>query len=354
MVLQYADIDDAVLATQEALIKKGSFVDLQTDITDHVAVRTLWKEKRKVFDGGNDWQFQAQVASNGSYRSVGLFETDSNAITDTLVEGYVQPRHVNACYIYDQREKSFQRGAKAIVDLVQSRYVAMMVDFYDGLEADLWGCPAATDTKSIHGVGYWVTAGASGEEGFYGDDPLGYSAIGRANILSSSYARWRNYAADYAAVTQEDLIRKINKGMLSTQFKSVVDHSQPDLGAGKTGVYTDLTTSLLLKEELQTRNMNLGNDLITPMPLINSTQVTYVPKLDSITLTNGHESTIANPVFVLDWRWFAIGVLAEWENNLSNPYMVPGKSKVRRVDLDATLELICTNLRKQMLFAKVS
>jgi len=33
--------------------------------------------------------------------------------------------------------------------------------------------------------------------------------------------------------------------------------------------------------------------------------------------------------------------------------MVPGKSKVRRVDLDASLELICTNLRRQAVFAKV-
>jgi hypothetical protein len=72
--------------------------------------------------------------------------------------------------------------------------------------------------------------------------------------------------------------------------------------------------------------------------------VTYVPKLDDDT---------TNPVYVLDWKWLAIGVLSGWENNLSAPYMVPNKSKVRRVDLDCTFEAVCTNLRKQMVFAQV-
>ena len=107
---------------------------MQTDLTDHVAVREVWKGRQKKFDGGNDWQFQAQIDHNHSARAVGLFETDGSAITDTLIEGYMQPRHVNASYIYDQREKSFQQGGKAIVDLVYSRYVAMKVSFYEYLE----------------------------------------------------------------------------------------------------------------------------------------------------------------------------------------------------------------------------
>src|SRR4030042_1950223 len=185
--LQYSDIDDAVLLTQENLVKRGAFLDLQTDLQDHVAVRELWKSKKKVFEGGNDWQFQCQTDHNHSYKAVGLYETDSSILTDTLAEGYMQPRHVNAHYIYDQREKDFQRGATKIVDLVYSRYVAMMVSFYEGLEADLWGSPSATDDKSIHGISFWVQKGTAGQEGFYGLDPSGYEAIGRAHLLSSTY-----------------------------------------------------------------------------------------------------------------------------------------------------------------------
>jgi len=344
MSLSFQDIDDAVLETQENFIKKNAFVDLQTDITDHVAVREMWKNKQKKFDGGLNWRFDAQIASNGSARAVGLFETAGTAITDTMIKGYVEPRHVNACYIYDQGEQDFQQGGHAIVELVFSRYVAMQVDFYDYLETVLWGCPAATDAKTPHGISYYVTKGTAGQEGFYGMDPTGYTAIGRSHILSSAQQRWRNWFADYADVTDEDLILKIDTGMMSTQFRSVVDHSQPELGSTKTGIYTNQTTAKKMKALLKTQNMNLGNDLIGKLPLINSSSVTYVPKLDADT---------SNPVYVLDWRWLAVGVMSGWENNLSKPTPVADMPRVRRVDLDCTLEVACTNLRKQMVFAQV-
>lgn len=344
MGLNYNEIDDAVLLTQDNLIKKGAFVDMQTDLTDHVAVRTLWKNRQKKFDGGNDWTFDCQIDHNHSATAVGLYESDGDAMIDTMIEGKTGPRHVNAHYAYDKRHPAFQRGGTSIVDFVNTKYVAMMVSFYEYLESVLWGCPDAADTKTPFGISYWVTKGTNGQEGFYGLDPTGYTATGRASITSSSQTRWRNYFADYDEVSSEDLVRKIDRGMMATQFRSVVDHSQPDLGAGKSGVYANLNTSLLLKSVLEKRNMNLGNDLIGNVPLLKGNQVEYVPTLDADT---------SNPVYVLDWRWLAIGVLSGWENNLTAPYMVPGKHLVSRVDLDATLNMVCTNLRKQMVFATV-
>jgi len=47
MGLSFSQIDDAVLLTQNTLVKRGAFVDMQTDLTDHVAVREMWKGKRK-------------------------------------------------------------------------------------------------------------------------------------------------------------------------------------------------------------------------------------------------------------------------------------------------------------------
>ena len=345
--LQYSQIDDAVLATQENLVKKGAFLDLSTDLSDHVACREMWKGRQKKFNGGNDWQFQCQVDHNHSARAVGLFETDGTALTDTLIEGYMQPRHVNAAYIYDQREKSFQQGGKAIVDLVYSRYVAMMVSFYEKMEEYLWGSPSASDSKSPHGVSFWVQKCASGEEGFKGVDPSGYEAIGRAHILSSAQARWANWAADYADITKEDLVRKMRHGVRKTRFRSPVSHAQPDLGAMKNGIYTNSDVIGLCEEVLETQNMNLGNDLASKdgRTLFKGTPLTYVPKLDDDT---------TDPVYMLDWKWLAVGVLAGWENNLTKPYMVPGMHLVRRVDLDCTLEMVCTNLRRQAVFSKVA
>jgi len=345
--LQYADIDDAVIATQENLVKKGAFLDLQTDLTDHVAVREMWKDRKKKFDGGNDWQFQAQVDHNHTARAVGLYETDGTAMTDTLAEGYVQPRHVNAHYIYDQRLKAFQQGGKAIVDLVHSKYVAMMVSFYETMEAFLWGSPSATDDKSPHGVSFWVQKGADGEEGFKGVDPVGYEAIGRAHILTSAQPRWANYFADYVAVAKEDLVRKMRKGARATKFRSPVSHAQPDLGSMKNGIYTNDSVIGIMEELLEAQNMNLGNDVASKdgRTLFKGTPITYAPYLDDDS---------ENPVYMLDWKWLVCGALAGWENNLTAPYMVPNKHTVRRVDLDCTFEMICTNLRRQAVFATVT
>ena len=346
MSLQYADIDDAVIATQENLIKKGAFLGLQTDLTDHVAVREVWKGRQKKFDGGNDWQFQAQVDHNHSAKAVGLYETDGSSINDTLIEGYMQPRHVNASYTYDLHEKSFQQGGKAIVDLVHSRYVAMMVSFYEYLETAFWGSPSATDDKTPHGIPFWIQKGTAGQAGFYGLDPSGYEAIGRAHILSSAQARWANYFADYAAISKEDLVRKMRTGVRKTAFRSPVSHAQPDLAGMKNGIYTNESVIGICEEILESQNMNLGQDLDSQggRTVFKGTPLTYAPKLDDDT---------SDPIYMIDWKWLAVGVLSGWEQNLSAPYPLPDRHNVHRVDLDASLELVCTNLRKQAVFAKV-
>ena len=62
MGLAYKDIDDAVLLTQNQFIKKGSFVNMQTDLMDHVAVREMWKNRKVTFEGGEDWEFWVRLA----------------------------------------------------------------------------------------------------------------------------------------------------------------------------------------------------------------------------------------------------------------------------------------------------
>ena len=91
--------------------------------------------------------------------------------------------------------------------------------------------------------------------------------------------------------------------------------------------------------------MNLGNDLDSKGGRTNfkSTPITYVPYLDADS---------GDPVYMLDWKWLAVGVLAGWENQLTKPYMVPDKHLVRRVDLDCTMQMICTNLRRQAVIYK--
>ena len=124
-----------------------------------------------------------------------------------------------------------------------------------------------------------------------------------------------------------------------SKFRSPVSHSQPTLKMGN-GIYTNDSVIGELEEALEAQNMNLGNDLASKdgKTLFKGTPVTYAPYLDNDT---------SNPVYMLDWKWMSVGVMAGWENNLSAPYMVPGKHLVRRVDLDATLNMVATDIRRQ-------
>lgn len=343
MSLAFGDIDDAVLLTQEKLVRRGAFTDLQTDLQDHVAVRELWKKKKEKFDGGETWDWQAQTDHNHSARTVGIFETDGTALTDTVVTGKVEPRHINAHYIYDQREPAFQRGGTKIVDLVKTRYVGMMVSFYELLEGILWTKPTdSSDARTPFGVSYWVVANAT--EGFNGGNPSGFSA-GRGGISTGDVARWANWTAQYVAISKQDLVRKMRKAHRNTKFRSPVSHSEPTFGGMSNGIYTNDDVIGLVEEELENQNMNLGNDLNSKggKTLFKGTPLTWAPYLDA-------DST--DPVYMLDWKWLTIGILSGWENQLTKPYMVPDKHLVRRVDLDATLQMICTNLRRQAIIAK--
>ena len=338
MGIPFSSIDDAVLLTQENLVKRGAFLDLQTDLQDHVAVRELWGKKKKKFSGGETWDFQAQVDHNHSFRTVSLFETDGSAITDTLVTGKVEPRHCNGHYVYDQRWPAFQRGGAKIVDLIKVQYTGMMVSWYEGLEEILWGKPASvSDTKTPFGIAYWVVKNET--EGFNGGNPDGFTD-GRAGISTGDVARWANWTARYVEISRQDLVRKMRKAHRNTKFRSPVSHSQPTLGGMRNGIYTSDTVIGLVEEALEENNMNLGNDLNSKegKTLFKGTPLTWAPYLDDDT---------TDPVYMLDWKWLAVGVMAGWENQLTKPYMVPDMHLVRRVDLDASLQMICTNLRRQ-------
>jgi len=340
MGLPFSQIDDAVLLTQEKLVKRGAFTDMQTDLQDHVAVRELWKNRKKKFSGGETWDFQVQMDHNHSAGAVGLYQTDGTAMTDNMVTGQVDARHVNAHYIYELREPAFQKGGTKIVDLVKTRYTAMMVSFYEVMEAFLWGKPAtSTDTETPFGIDYWVTKYENATTGFDGRNPDGFTA-GKAGISFGSYPRWANYVDRYAQVTKADLVRKMRLASRQTKFRSPVQHATPTMGGERNGIYMNVSTIGLFEEEVEKQNMSLGNDIASKdnRVMFKSTPLTWVPYLDSST---------DDPVFLLDWKVLAVGIMGGWENNLTKPYMVPNKHNVRRVDLDASFNMICTDLRKQ-------
>ena len=343
MGLQFSEIDDAVKTTQEEFIKKGSFVDMQTSLSNHIAVREMWQGRKKVFAGGESWDFDVQMDHNHSARTVGLYEADSSSLNDTMAKGSVKVRHINAHYIYDLHEPAFQRGSKMIVNLVKTKYTAMMVSLFELLEELLWSKPVdSSDTKTPFGISYWITRSAT--EGFSGGNPAGFTD-GKAGLSALTYTRWQNWTAQYVNVTKEDLIRKMRKAHRMSRFRSPVSHATPALGGMKNGIYLNGDTLGLFEEAAEAQNMNLGKDVASMdgRTLFKGSPLVYVPKLDDDT---------ADPVYMIDWEVLAIGVLAGWENNLGSPYPVPNMHNVRRVDLDASLNMVATDLRRLAVISK--
>lgn len=343
MSLSASQIDGLVAFTQERLVQREALLNLMTDLSDFVAVREIWEARKKKFNGGLDWRFDILTDQNHSARVVGQYETDGSNIDDANVSGKVGPRFVNAHYTYDVTEPLFQGSDIVIADYVKSKYLRMMQSFYELLEEILWGKPIdSSDLKTPFGIAYWVTKSAT--EGFYGVDPVGFTD-GRAGIPSATYPRWANWTAQYSNVSKSDLIRKMKKGFQRIKFRSPLSMSEPKLGGMKNGIYANGDTLLDVETILETNNMSLGPDLNSQdgRSVFKGTPLTYVPYLDN-------DST--DPVYTLDWEWLAVGVLDGWEQNLSKPAVVAGKHTVRRVDLDASLNMVCTNLRRQAVFSK--
>lgn len=343
MPLTPHEIDDLVLLTQNKLIKRGAFVDLQSDLTDYVGVRELYKKHKKTFAGGMDWEFEAQVDHNHSARFVGLYENDGASIRDTFIMGKVSPRFVDAHYIYDNREPVLQRGGTAIVDYVTSKYSSMIISYWELMEGAIWGKPEdSSDKKTPYGVAFWITKGAT--EGFSGLDPAGFTE-GRAGISSSAYPRWANYSCPYTAVSKEDLVRKMRRGFRKTRFRSPVSHAVPNLSEMGNGIYTNDNVIHTFEEVLETQNMNLGNDLASKdgKTMFKGIPVMYAPYLDDDS---------SDPVYMLDWKWLALGMLDGWMDKSSGPTPVAGKHNVRVNYLDSGFNMVCTDLRRHAVFHK--
>lgn len=344
-------ITDLVNTTQVNLIKRGSYLNLMTDLTDYVAVRELHDKHKKVFAGGLDWEFDAVVDHNHSARFVGLYENDGATLNDATTKGSVSPRFVDANYVFDVREKIFQRPAIEIVNYVKTKYDRMLTSYFELMEPALWGKPEdSTDKKTPYGIAYWVTKQSNADAltnangGFDGKNPTGFSE-GRAGISSTQYPRYANWACQYEEVTKADLVRKMRRGVRKTNFRSPISVKEPTLGSMSNGIYTNDNVISVMEEILEAQNMNLGNDLASKdgKCVFKGHPVVYAPYLDN-------DST--DPIYMLDWKWLALGMLEGWQKHVTAPKDVPGKHNVRAVFLDAGFNMVCTNLRKQAVFHK--
>jgi len=366
---------DIVKATAEKLIAQGTFTNLLSDLTEYAVLRNVLPKHKKAFSGGLDWTFNIAMTKddngptntgNGTAEFVGLFQNDTLNRVEALAQGKLSPRFLTANWCYDKREQVLNSGEAskgkllAIVEFVKLQMELMYQSAYDKLERTLGGVGPATadDKKTPHGIAFYVQKQSNNDASshpngaFDGKDPQlatsssvsTLTSVYRCGLSSSTYARWANWAAQYAAITKEDLVKKMRIASHKTNFRSPLSLAEPKLSTGRS-IFTNLNVLQELETILESQNMNLGNDVASKdgKTLFKGTPVEYVPILDSDT---------QDPIYMLDWNTLVFATVSGWDKRVTAPKESDAQHNTMRGFLDWAVEMGCTNLRNQAVIAK--
>ena len=361
---------DIVKATAELLIKQGAFTNLLSDLSEYAIVKRIMPRHKKVFAGGLDWTFMAAIDAynngNNTAKFTGLFEDDAYNRKNVLVQGKVSPRFLTANYVYDKREPVLNSGEAskskmlAIVEFVKLQMELMYQSAFDLLETTFAGVGPtyADDKKTPHGLAFYIQkqsnsdASSHATGGFDGKDPsLPASSSSatptpcpRCNISTTTYGRWANWAAQYAAVSKDDLVKKMRIASHKINFKSPLSLTDPTLSTGR-DILTNLDVIQELESILEAQNMNLGNDVASKdgKVLFKGAPVEYVPVLDN---------DAQDPIYMIDWKTLVFGTIAGWDKKVSAPKEDNAQHNTMKGFLDMSCEMVCTNLRNQAVIAK--
>lgn len=337
--LQASDIGDLIRSTINEL-GRMKFTDIATDIQKHVALPNLLKKNRQNVDAGPLIQFNLMTDHNRSARAVGLGATDVVDIPDLMINGQIPWRHITANYAVEHHVIDMNRNPAKIVDIVQEQRYGCLISLAEYFENQFWRCPASTDTLSPYGVPYWIVKNNS--EGFFGGLPTGYTTVG--NIDPTTYPRWKNWTAQYQAVTKDDLIAKWWKAATYTDFEPAIE-GLPTYNTGNNyGFYTNYAVIAPLKQALESQNEDLGYDLdsMNGKTMFRRTIVDFVRKLDDDT---------TNPIYGINWGEFKTVILSGWWMRETSIPIQPGQHTVSATHVDCSLNWLTRNRRRHMVLA---
>lgn len=337
MPIQASQIDDLVVTTQKHL-GKMRWTEIAMDLQDYIALRRILNKKKVKFQGGTEIQWNVMVDYNNTAKLTGLFAKDTTNVGDAMTTASIPWRHATTSYAYDRREVAMNRPTKVqIVDLVETRRAQAMMGLADLMEDIFWGKPDdSDDTLTPYGVEYWIVKASSGEDGFVGGNPDGFTS-GCAGLNATTYPNWKNYAADYAAIDDDDFLEKLRRAARKTKFKSPVKHKDYDLGSNY-GYYTNDTVLTALEKLLRASNDNLGRDFhkFQGEVYFKKSPIEWVPKLEDET---------DDPFYGINWGLFQPVFLAGEYMNEMPPQKAPEQHTVSVVYIDLSFNFRCTNRR---------
>ena len=342
--LQVTDIADMLIATLPDF-GELKFTDVMTNYQDTIAMKRVFKQHKMNFDSGEEIRFNLSTDHNHSARFLGLYATDIVNPTNTLTTGKVDWRHVNWNWAIDRREIAMNRTPRRVLEMAKMRRITALASAVVLFEQALWKVPATSDTTSIYGLPYYIVKSntvTSTNDGFNGTVPSGYTLV--ANINPTTYPQYANYAAQYTAVTKDDLIRKLRRASWHTNFKPVVDQVQTYNTGDDYQYLSNYDTCAAIIELLEAQNESLGADIASfeGKALFLRTPITVVKELALDT---------TNPFYGVNWGVMKVmGLRGEWLNE-SVVGMQPGQHTVAATHTDCTCNLYCTDRRRNFVLA---
>lgn len=342
---------DLVLVTLKNL-GRFKITNLAYGLQQYVGMYELLNKNKIQFSDGTGLQWNIMTDTNDAARYAGLYETDTVHVGDFMKQCSIGWRHCTTAYAFDRRELKINRGASQIVNKVKTQRLAAHIDQVELFEAGVWNCPTGTeDVLTPNGIPYYIVTNAT--EGFNGGVPKynGGTFSDCAGLSPVTYPRWRNWTAQYSAVSKDDLVRKWRKASIFTKFSSPTPKEDMDnySRGDRMGYYTTYSVIASLEEMLESQNDNLGNDIASKdgQTLFRRRPVTWVPFLEDHTPYGG-----TNPIYGINWGVFAPFFM---EGEFMTETVVKGGGNahtVTTVHLDSSFNFVCYDRRRNFVLAQ--
>lgn len=361
MGVHASDIIDLVKGTLDDL-GRPKFQQIAQNLQHYEVMGNWMKKGRVTFDDGRGIQKNLMTRLQNNAAHVGLLETDGAVLPNLMEQLRVDWRHAqtNWSFLY-QTDILMNRGKSLIFNVIKPRRAAAMINLTEELEAKAWSAPEPDNVNDPWGVPYWVVYNSV--TGFNGGYPGTHTSLAGLNLATDA-PKFKNYTANYTAVSKTDLIKAMRTAHRKTGWKSPVsiDDYRGSMGRDMR-IYTDETTIAAFEDLGEAQNENLGRDLasietgggggrdvkdIEGQLTFRKHPIIWVPQLDDTSVY----TAATNPVYMIDHSTFSPVCLKGDFLRESEPEKVPNQHNAFRVFVDLTYNYLCIDRRRNAVFGK--
>lgn len=352
------DIADLVTTTLNT-IKKDNFVDMSQELTEYIVVPYLLTKRGGLIvkKGGVGLEVTLMVEHGGRSRFVGEYDEDVIVVVDHLKKMRLFYSLLTDNLAYTRSELLDNRGQERINNVLKPRRRAMYLRVAETMEENFFQTPDADDDLTPWGLKYWIVKNATA--GFNGGYAAGFTRV--ANVNLTEVPQFKNYTAQYTAISKADLVLKMRRAHRKTNWRS------PRKDSGVEGD-TSQRRLLLTNEDViegienigEAQNENLGRDIASMTAGTNKNMGGLRQTPDGEILFKRHpvvyarslDDDTSDPVYGIDMHTFHAMTQQGDNMRLGDFAKAPNQHRVFAAHLDHKHQTICTNRRNNWVISK--